>query len=829
MSAAVGETKTAKYPTKLRRNYPRSRNGCLTCRQRKKKCDETRPQCVGCTRNKLSCVWPARTKTAGVGSNGAGASASGDSTASTGTSAHPCPLISSSNLTLYQHKSRWQTYLPSLAAWEGVEGCSVNLNPAYDEAGYRRDVVAVGLTTAGTTGTTGTPATTSATIATDSSSAGIDDADSVQPQSSSNHNTDMDDYATTTTTTADDDDGFNMYDDDEMSHQDDEYSRHLDGDHEDNAEEEDEDAILAAWSPVLGSFTVDAVPPPPPKKSAIAAYRRQQSQYQYQHQEQYRQQRRRTSSAPRPSYPIQRRRVAAMTPLSASMLRHYIVEAAPTLATCRAASNPYIAAFLPLAYTDDLVMHCVLAIGGAHLSNRLTKPCATEGDSEGNGSSTATGSSTIPPPPSTTATTANAAAGSTLAPYTAPDVAAAALHDATTRHYACVLRSLRSVLRDLQPSDTAQVLRVLAILMLLTTYECLSWNILGGSVFTHLRASRQLIGWLRSDERNATLSPDERSLLGALLEIYAYQVLANRVCPDGSIQGRSAAGDEDTTIHDDEDFVADPSLLQDQECFGLLFSGLHGLFALIPPVSRLAAAAVQPKSTNTAQPSSSASTLSSLFHDTTATGTSSLTIAAQVAALRNRALAWQLPAAFLARATGDQERIWQRAIGEVYRHGILIYLETIKVPGADDTAPTTSTTGTGTGNAATFQRHIHAIGEAVLGADLVASRFATILLWPLLIAGSILAHPDERVFLAEGLRASPQATWSSIRAADLLEQLWARRDGVVSGRALTSDKAATGGGNSNTSGVSHSNSRQYYGPHGIAQIMRETNVNLCVG
>lgn len=838
MSAAVGDPKTAKYPTKLRRNYPRSRNGCLTCRQRKKKCDETRPQCVGCTRNKLSCVWPARTKT---GSGAAGSSGSGDAQAGEGTttgSSHPCPLISSSNLTLYQHKSRWQTYLPSLAAWEGVEGCSVNLNPAYDEAGYRRDVVAVGLTTAGTTGTAGTPATTAATIATDSSSAGIGDADSVQPQSSSNHNTDMDDYATTTTiTTADDDDGFDMYDDDGMSYQGDEYHRHLDGDHEDNGddgEEEDENAILAAWSPVLGSFTVDAVPPPPPKTSAIAAYRRQQTQYQYQHQhqyqhqEQYRQKRRRTSSAPRPSYPIQRRRVAAMTPLSASMLRHYIVEAAPTLATCRAANNPYIAAFLPLAYTDDLVMHCVLAIGGAHLSNRLTKPCATEGKSGGDGSSTSTGSSGMPP---SATTTANAAAGSTLAPYTAPDVAAAALHDATTRHYTCVLRSLRSVLRDLQPSDTAQVLRVLAILMLLATYECLSWNILGGSVFTHLRASRQLIGWLRSDERKAALSPDESSLLGALLEIYAYQVLANRVCPDGSIQGRSAAGDEDTTSHDDEDFVADPSLLQDQECFGLLFSGLHGLFALIPPASRLAAAAIQPKSSNAAQPSSSSastSTLSSLFHDTTATtGTSSLTIAAQVAALRNRALAWQLPAAFLARATGDQERIWQRAIGEVYRHGILIYLETIKVPEANNN----TNNNTDTNATATIQRHIHAIGEAILGADLVASRFATILLWPLLIAGSILAHPDERVFLAEGLRASPQATWSSIRAADMLEQMWARRDGVVLGRALAAEgntESSSTNTTNNTPGAGH-NSRQYYGPHGIAQIMRETNVNLCVG
>lgn len=35
----------------------RSRNGCLTCRRRKKKCDESRPSCAGCQRNHLECQW----------------------------------------------------------------------------------------------------------------------------------------------------------------------------------------------------------------------------------------------------------------------------------------------------------------------------------------------------------------------------------------------------------------------------------------------------------------------------------------------------------------------------------------------------------------------------------------------------------------------------------------------------------------------------------------------------------------------------------------------------------------------------------------------------
>jgi hypothetical protein len=48
---------THRQPLRLRQNYPRSRSGCLTCRQPKKKCDEARPICAGCYRNKINCVW----------------------------------------------------------------------------------------------------------------------------------------------------------------------------------------------------------------------------------------------------------------------------------------------------------------------------------------------------------------------------------------------------------------------------------------------------------------------------------------------------------------------------------------------------------------------------------------------------------------------------------------------------------------------------------------------------------------------------------------------------------------------------------------------------
>lgn len=44
---------------KIRPNFPRSRNGCLTCRKRKKKCDEIRPLCTNCAGKGLECKWSA--------------------------------------------------------------------------------------------------------------------------------------------------------------------------------------------------------------------------------------------------------------------------------------------------------------------------------------------------------------------------------------------------------------------------------------------------------------------------------------------------------------------------------------------------------------------------------------------------------------------------------------------------------------------------------------------------------------------------------------------------------------------------------------------------
>jgi hypothetical protein len=47
--------------TGLRPRVTRVKTGCLVCRLRRKKCDERKPTCTGCERNKLICSWASST------------------------------------------------------------------------------------------------------------------------------------------------------------------------------------------------------------------------------------------------------------------------------------------------------------------------------------------------------------------------------------------------------------------------------------------------------------------------------------------------------------------------------------------------------------------------------------------------------------------------------------------------------------------------------------------------------------------------------------------------------------------------------------------------
>lgn len=58
-SSSLSPNKSPKQSAQLLKgSNKRSRMGCITCRQRKKRCSETRPKCGECQRLRLNCVWP---------------------------------------------------------------------------------------------------------------------------------------------------------------------------------------------------------------------------------------------------------------------------------------------------------------------------------------------------------------------------------------------------------------------------------------------------------------------------------------------------------------------------------------------------------------------------------------------------------------------------------------------------------------------------------------------------------------------------------------------------------------------------------------------------
>ena len=280
-------------------------------------------------------------------------------------------------------------------------------------------------------------------------------------------------------------------------------------------------------------------------------------------------------------------------------------------------------------------------------------------------------------------------------------------------------------------------------------------------MFAHLRAARQLISWLQQPE-HAPRSVDERYIFGFLLELYVYLVLSNSFIPYGLHDGRHIPFD---------DVVLNPSLLSCYDSFGMVFSGLHELFGLIASISQFAARRLDEGPTPTSE-------ATAYYNET-----------------RRRLEEWVHPPPrddLLRRAPHDKMvEMWitqRRAIGETYRSALYMFLETAML------GPTTPS--------AEFQTSIQVytlqIGVAVLGNELVTSSFAIILLWPLMVAGSVVLGLEERKLLVDGMTDRESASWNAIRGAELLQKVWEDDDPRV------------------------------FGPYGLYLMMEKHGINLCL-
>lgn len=139
-----------------------------------------------------------------------------------------------------------------------------------------------------------------------------------------------------------------------------------------------------------------------------------------------------------------------VTPSSSLFLHHYLANTGSLLASVAPEDNPFITYLIPMAYSDDLIMHCLMALGGIHL-----------------------GSVTCWPRPASSKTSFS------------PVEADAALH------YSCALRGLRTALDDVTNTarmDTEKLLRALTAVILVAKLEVSSSPCGSGCVAVESRA-----------------------------------------------------------------------------------------------------------------------------------------------------------------------------------------------------------------------------------------------------------------------------------------------------------------------------------------------------
>jgi Fungal specific transcription factor domain len=243
--------------------------------------------------------------------------------------------------------------------------------------------------------------------------------------------------------------------------------------------------------------------------------------------------------------------------------------------------------------------------------------------------------------------------------------------------------------------------------------------------------------------------------------MYIYLVLANCVIPYGIMDSRHVPYDSflDNLV----------STMSTYDTFGIMFAGCHRLFQMIPAISRFAARQLEAEK------------------DEAGNAERLLKSEAFYTSTKSRIRDWHQRELGSAEGDWDSKRL---VIGETYRHALFVYLETAVLGTA------------GLPASADMQIELHEyithIAEAVEGHNLVTLPFATIILWPMVIAGSVLTQAPEREMLLRGLRAPEYTTCNSIQTAKLLELVWEDKD------------------------------PRSFGPYGLYLAMEKHEINLCL-
>ena len=363
--------------------------------------------------------------------------------------------------------------------------------------------------------------------------------------------------------------------------------------------------------------------------------------------------------------------------------------------------NPFLTVFLPLGYLDDLLMHAMLALSGAHLSHR--EPGNTQ------------------------------------------------VANTTALHYSRVASGLRAELAALTPDDVGAQERLLRVSLILSHYEVIAFLIglktmltdlkavIGdtqGMIFPHLKASRHLLLALSKHDNTAGNQHClQQETWGLCLELYVYLTCCNTFAPEGLLTGHTMPVQELDAILEN---------LSQLPTFGFLFAGSHELYRLIPSISQLASYRLAEEAGSELQPSLA---LLHMYHG-----------------IEGRLEAWTSPPL----GANEESMIdyeLRRCAAHALRQAIFIYLKAAVMGSAIvDTAKREE-----------LSSHMRAVFSRTR--QLFAARaYVATILWPVLIAGSVVTKPVAQQALLDAMLDG----WFQMRQlqvmADLLRLLWADAD-----------------------------------------------------
>jgi hypothetical protein len=209
--------------------------------------------------------------------------------------------------------------------------------------------------------------------------------------------------------------------------------------------------------------------------------------------------------------------------VSSMFLAHFVGETSRYMTTVSPEKNPFLTHILPMAFSEELILHSLLALGGAHLESRRSSP---------------------------------------------------EINTWVCRHYGKTIHLLQDTIsrNSNEPIDWLRASLALLMLYLLGVFNSMQ----SGGAILHIRAGKKVIPRLLSASSKLT---SMRTICGITFELYTYLSLITTPTPYDN--GTSSELDTRNSL------LLPWELLKDHGSFGVIISPIHRCLEIIPHVVAL--------------------------------------------------------------------------------------------------------------------------------------------------------------------------------------------------------------------------------------------------